>query len=406
MIEDLRLTMSTSTSAKAEKLSESELLSFLLNYGADNNFSIALWRLPNQTCKHIILSHKHQFVKRDYRIEELSEGFIFAPYDKDKESVFLPTDLSFSFDAGEIKSSRIASGQDGDSWLKDNYKYALKTLSTLNHANSETSETDQSFFKDIVTSSLHGIETGTFEKVVISRTKLITLAYDFNVLKVFQKLCNTYPNALVSFVRIPGVGSWLGATPEVLMCLQDKTIFKTVALAGTKAYHDQINLKSVAWTQKEIEEQALVGRYIISCFKKIRLREYEEHGPKTVVAGNLMHLKSDFTVDIKTTNLPLLGSTMLQLLHPTSAVCGMPLEAALSFIKNNEGYDREFYSGYLGPVNMNNNTSIFVNIRCMQLFSKHAILYAGAGITGDSIPEEEWNETELKLNTLLSVIIE
>ena len=60
--------------------------------------------------------------------------------------------------------------------------------------------------------------------------------------------------------------------------------FKTIALAGTKTFQEGANLKNIAWTQKDIEEQALVCRYIINCFKKIRLREYEEHGPRTVVA--------------------------------------------------------------------------------------------------------------------------
>jgi isochorismate synthase len=205
-------------------------------------------------------------------------------------------------------------------------------------------------------------------------------------------------------VSCPESGTWIGASPEVIVGLEDNTIFKTVALAGTKTFQDGINLKTVAWTQKEIEEQALVERYIISCFKKIRLREYDEQGPKTVVAGNLLHLKSEFTVDMKATNFPQLGSVMLQLLHPTSAVCGMPLEPALKFLKEHEGYDRQYYAGYLGPVNFNNQTNLFVNLRCMQLQDQQALLYAGAGITIDSDPEEEWNETELKLNTLLKVI--
>ena len=137
---------------------------------------------------------------------------------------------------------------------------------------------------------------------------------------------------MISFVSIPETGSWLGASPELLVSVEDKTTFRTTALAGTLPYTEGTNLKTVAWTQKDIEEQALVERYIISCFKKIRLREYEEHGPKTVVAGNLMHLKSDFTVDMKATNFLQLGSVMLHLLHPTSAVCGVPLDTALEFL--------------------------------------------------------------------------
>jgi isochorismate synthase len=210
---------------------------------------------------------------------------------------------------------------------------------------------------------------------------------------------------MVSFVSSPIIGTWIGATPEVLVSVEDNRIFRTVALAGTKAFTEGTNLKQVAWTQKEIEEQALVSRYIISCFKKIRLREFEEHGPKTIVAGNLMHLKTDFTVDMKATNFPQLGSVMLKLLHPTSAVCGMPLETALDFLKEHEGYNREFYSGYFGPVNVQNNITLFVNLRCMQLFGNQALIYAGAGVTIDSVPSTEWEETEMKMNTLLNVIL-
>jgi isochorismate synthase len=217
-------------------------------------------------------------------------------------------------------------------------------------------------------------------------------------------LCGVYKNALISFVSTPETGSWLGASPELLVSVQDKRIFKTTALAGTQAYSDGVNIKTVAWTQKDIEEQALVERYIISCFKKIRLREYEEHGPRTVVAGNLIHLKSDFTVDMEATNFPRLGSVMLQLLHPTSAVCGVPLDTSLEFIHKYENYDRQYYTGYLGPVNFLNRSDIFVNLRCLQILEQKLTLYAGAGITQDSIPEKEWEETELKLNTLLKVI--
>ena len=180
--------------------------------------------------------------------------------------------------------------------------------------------------------------------------------------------------------------------------------FRTVSLAGTQRYIPGMDLRSVAWTEKEIEEQAMVCRYIISCFKKIRLREYDEHGPRTAVAGNLLHLKTDYVVDMTATNFPQLGSVMLQLLHPTSAVCGMPLEPATKFLKSNEGYDREYYSGFLGPVNFRNQSSIFVNIRCMQLITNEAILYAGAGVTIDSIPDKEWEETEMKFETLMATL--
>jgi len=148
----------------------------------------------------------------------------------------------------------------------------------------------------------------------------------------------------------------------------------------------------------------MVGRYIVEQFKTIRLREFSETGPSSSRAGNMIHLKTEYTVDIKNGYFPELGTVMLHLLHPTSAVCGMPKFSALRFIAANEHLNREFYSGFLGPVNMDGVSRLYVNLRCMQILQKHAVLYAGAGITHDSIPEKEWDETTLKCQTLLDVM--
>jgi isochorismate synthase len=116
-----------------------------------------------------------------------------------------------------------------------------------------------------------------------------------------------------------------------------------------------------------------------------------------------MHLRTDFMVDMKKENYPLLGTQMLQLLHPTSAVCGMPKEAAMDFIIQKEGYDRAYFSGFLGPVHIDGESNIYVNLRCSQLLEQVALTYAGAGITAESEPEKEWLETRLKMDTIRQV---
>jgi isochorismate synthase len=82
----------------------------------------------------------------------------------------------------------------------------------------------------------------------------------------------------------------------------------------------------------------------------------------------------------------------------------MPLENAQQFLKANEGYDREYYTGFLGPVNVKNESHLFVNLRCMQVLTKSALLYAGAGVTIDSDPQKEFEETELKMEAILNII--
>lgn len=396
--------MDTLSAASHLKYSESQLLSFLISHAARSDNPVALWRLPASGLTHLIISDKYAQVDREQFVEELDPGFLMAPFAKSGQRLYLKADQLFTFENGNLKP-RTSLEETSAQWLLDKLpaikveKYKPRHVEPINPPDGSKES-----FLEIVRKAVAEIDHGNLEKIVPSRTRTVTLSDDFDVIEAFQKLCLAYPQALISFVSMPGIGIWLGASPEVLVSVKDKKIFKTVALAGTLPFQPDTDLRTVAWTQKEIEEQALVERYVISCFKRVRLREYEEHGPKTVVAGNLMHLKSEFTVDMKATNFPQIGSVMLDLLHPTSAVCGMPLESSLDFLKRHEGYDRRFYAGYLGPVNVYNNIELFVNLRCMELSGSQGILYAGAGVTADSIPEKEWSETEMKFNTLLNVI--
>jgi isochorismate synthase len=397
---------STKTSTFKATHQEEELFHILLNHAHSNDYSFALWRLPNSQTKNLIISFSST-ISATVVLEEMPEGFIFSPFDKQKQRYYLKADLAFSFTDGTLREPKSPTEISSQNWLQEvvSKSPANKGTPHFAHHTGTVNASTRNQFEQLVQKCVEQIEAGVLEKIVPSRTKSIELPDSFDCIQAFQNLCKAYPNAMISLISIAGTGTWIGATPEVLVSVENKSTFKTVALAGTKAFTEGTNLKNVAWTQKEIEEQALVSRYIINNFKKIRLREFEEHGPKTVVAGNLMHLKTELTVDMKATNFPQLGSVMLELLHPTSAVCGMPLEPSLEFLKQHEGYDREFYSGYLGPVNLHNDIHIFVNLRCMQLFEKQAIMYAGAGVTIDSVPEQEWEETEMKFNTLLNVIL-
>lgn len=378
-----------------------DLLGRLIVFTLEHDYSLAAWRLPESATTYIILTIKPDYYQPADSFEEIGSGFIFHPFDSQQPGIFIKSDIQFVFEQGKLKTDEPSSAKAME-WLVKNIVEPsnLHTKAKLPASKTLNKTID---FIELVRHAINQIEHGYAEKIVPSRVKAVELSPAFDVQDAFLRLENSYPNALVSFVYTPKHGAWLGASPEILVSVQ-KNIFRTVALAGTQAHTTGMNLKQVAWTQKEIEEQALVSRYIINCFKKIRLREFEEHGPKTVVAGNLMHLKTDFAVDMKSTNFPQLGSVMLRLLHPTSAVCGTPLETSRKFLLEHEGYPREFYSGFLGPVNMHESSHLFVNLRCMQLFADQAWLYAGAGVTADSIPEKEWEETEMKMNTLLQVI--
>lgn len=372
------------------------------------NFATAIWRLPNQSEISIVVDFSDKLELQTYSLEQTDKGFAFSPFqNKNKDG----TDLLGYFIKADWYFTSNSELQEPSFRASEREKKFFETLENhlQNHSEEQTElpsyhliETPSQSHQNLVQKGVESIKSGAFQKVVLSRRQEVTLEGEWKISDLFTKLCKMYPNALVSVVFIPEIGLWVGASPEILVSLDKNNIFRTMALAGTQAYNPDLEISQAVWTQKEIEEQALVSRYIINTFKKIRLREFEEDGPKTVRAGNLIHLRTDFWVDLNEVQYPDLLTIMLGLLHPTSAVCGMPKPESLDFILKNEGYNREFYCGFLGQVNFQKETHIFVNLRCMQIINaQKAYVYAGGGITAHSNPQKEWNETVHKTQTLL-----
>lgn len=362
------------------------MITVLIANALKKDDSFCLWKSPGVDEKFLLIT-REVLLENEINLQGNLSGFVYAPFNPSDQKIIFQQDKLYKFRDGKLIEGKLPKDLEPDDALQIDF-----------HFNPVSSEAAADY-EELVQKSISKIEAGEFEKVVPSRFEDVPFQPNTNLIKTFELLCIQHPLAFVSFVSSPQTGTWMGATPELLVSVSQNK-FKTIALAGTLPYTPDTYLKTVAWTQKEIEEQALVSRYIINCFKKIRLREYEEHGPKTIVAGNVMHLKTEFEVDMQATNFPQLGSVMLKLLHPTSAVCGMPLEPAFEFLKSNEGYSRQFYSGYLGPLNIQNQSHLYVNLRCMQFFNDRLRIYAGAGVTKDSAPKEELTETKMKMDNL------
>lgn len=385
-------------------------------------FPAAMWRLPHQEQVRLLIAVTEGTSHRQPDLEALPAGFVVSPFivPDTNEVLFLEGDIIFTVLPDEqIQEVNCRLGEEHPSvkQLLDTAReiQALKRdtpqlpASTGLFALASDQTEEHKRFKKAVELAVEAIRQEQFAKVVLSRTRELTYNEDFRPVKAFTKLAATYSSAFISLVYLPEQQeTWLGASPETLVSTDAQGIFRTASLAGTQvartATGELLPKAEVRWGQKEIEEQALVSRYIVECFKKIRLREYLEKGPKTVQAGNLYHLRTDFEVDTQAVGFPGLDSVMLRLLHPTSAVCGMPKEPALRFLTEVEGYDRTYYSGYLGPVNVEQESHLFVNLRTMRLADGVATVYAGAGITEDSDPQREWEETQLKCQTLLRVL--
>lgn len=361
------------------------------------------WSLPQSNTSFLLIDTRPELEMQEHELEEVKPGFLVNSFLSSHpcKSILLKADVLIISEEEEHRTelNPVLSASHLDQFFQD-------IQVNPDQIEEHTPHTDEAkSYTKLVKEAVNEITNGNAQKIVLARYEDHKIPPNLDFYRKFEELNYLYPNAMTYACYLPDEGVWLGATPEELIELRGNKHFKTVALAGTQSLPEGAKLSDLTWTQKEIEEQALVSRYIIDCFKKIRLREFDEHGPRTVKAGQMAHLKTQFEVDMEATHSPRLGTTMLNLLQPTSAVCGMPLSKSLAFIRENEGFDREFYSGFLGPVRIKDNTNLYVNLRCARLKGNLVRFYAGAGITEDSDPEKELIETDLKLKTMKRVIL-
>lgn len=298
------------------------------------------------------------------------KGFVFAPFSKDKNAVLIQPD--------EV--------------LNSNFKADQKQIVS----NDRVSDKGKVNHLELVKSGIHQIKMGSLKKVVLSRK--IEVETTKSPLDLFQNLLVQYPNAFCYLFHHPKVGMWCGATPETLIGIYHGELH-TMALAATLPY--LVN-EEPKWGAKELEEQLMVSDFIADNLKGL-MENLEIGNVESVKAGNLWHLRSDVKGTIaKGVSL----SKILEALHPTPAVCGVPVALARDFIMQNENYTRTFYTGFLGELNLNSEgaSEFFVNLRCMELAGDKAHIFVGGGITEASDPQSEWQETQNKSRTMLNIL--
>lgn len=307
-------------------------------------------------------------------------SFVCSPY--------AAGNLAYLFDANLIFKNDEVIYQ--DQWYKE-----LDDLETQMPGENNYATIEQ--FITYVNEAKRELSQEKLNKVVAARAEKISIPGSFNRAIYFQRLNETYPEACVYYFSIPGMGTWAGASPEKLLALDEQKL-TTVALAGTRHLSEDRE-----WTVKERQEQSITASYIR---KKLQQQEiaFKETAVASISTGELQHLHSQFEGNFPQVDQEEKWNRILNKLNPTPAVCGEPRDKAMSFIAEHENLERRFYSGFIGMTDGKGNARLFVNIRCLQWIDDAVILYAGAGITPDSNAEEEWKETERKLNALKSLI--
>ncbi|RKS25020.1 isochorismate synthase [Flavobacterium endophyticum] len=340
----------------------------------ENKLPFVLYSKPNETVA-VGIFQKDDSLHFTTDFTEI--GFVFAPFEG-KDFVVLPE-----------KESEV--------YIEN---YALTPNKSTANSVAEANTSGKENFEELVQKGIDTIREGDFKKVVLSRKESVVLE-QIDIFLLFQKLLSAYPAAFKYCFFHPKIGWWLGATPEQLLKVSNDRI-KTVALAGTQVYHEG----EITWENKEQEEQQFVTEFILDGLKSY-VAEQTISEPYTFRAGNIVHIKTD--IEARLQNQEDLGM-IIKILHPTPAVCGLPKKEAKEFILKNEGYDREYYSGFLGELNKDfakgqeQNSDLFVNLRCMKVENKTANLFIGCGITKDSIPEKEFLETVNKSLTMKNIL--
>lgn len=237
------------------------------------------------------------------------------------------------------------------------------------------------------------IQEGKLKKAAIAQIQQFNMPQDFNFVDFLLQLRSAYPNAFISYISTPFTGTWIGATPELLLSKQNNEL-KTVALAGTI-----VDDGLAQWTEKEKVEQDFVSQHVTEVLLSLNLGELFVSELKEIRIGNLVHLIKEFVLKSNSELHADAVENVAFALHPTPAVGGLPKLPSIEYIQQVENYNRSYYAGFLGPVDTD-NAKLFVNLRCMTLINQIIYFFGGAGITADSIAANEWIETNNKINLI------
>lgn len=363
----------------------------LLDCLTRSRLSFALYRLPwTDECYFVLQQSGDVEQLADIRELNKKKGFVMAPFlQSDHHPLIVIRPDITAYDWDEI-SEAISSLECADALLT--CKNQTEKLSPF-----VSEETDKERYTQAFERFITPLQKKHFQKLVLSRSSTKHINDDFSPLAAFVRACNNYPRMMTYLCHTPVSGTWVGSTPEILLSGHGKE-WHTVALAGTMPMQNEV--MPMDWNKKNQDEQGYVADYIRRIIKKFG-NKMNEKGPYTARAGQLVHLKTDFYFLLKNTDN--IGN-LLQELHPTPAVCGLPKEDAFRFILENEGYDRSYYSGFIGWLDTEGHTDLYVNLRCMEIKPGETTLYAGGGILASSEIESEWTETGDKMNTMKSIL--
>ncbi|MCA1011044.1 isochorismate synthase MenF [Halobacillus halophilus] len=268
----------------------------------------------------------------------------------------------------------------------------------------DSEEIDPSGWKKSIEQATEDIKKGLLDKVVLARELRITFDDPVQLAAVIKALAETQPNSYIFAFESEGE-YFVGATPERLAKL-DKQQLVSTCLAGTirrgKTKEEDVQLgEDLLYDPKNRQEHQFVVEMIRQAVEACCYNVQIPEAPVLYPLKNLQHLYTPVTAVLEK------GYTLLDViekLHPTPALGGMPQKKSVDYIRTNEKLNRGWYAGPIGWFDMHNNGEFAVAIRSALIKSDKASLFAGCGVVEDSDPDAEYEETHVKLKPMLSVL--
>lgn len=233
------------------------------------------------------------------------------------------------------------------------------------------------------------------EKVVVARRSCVTALRDIDPVAVAKRL--ERPGATVFCIRRRGV-AFVGATPERLFRKRERHVL-TEAIAGTASLEGDPSGRRLFASAKDVHEHQLVVDGISSALSA--MRGDVSIGARTLrTIGPIAHLATPIEARLAGN---VSAFQILEALHPTPAVGGVPRETALRWIADHEP-DRGWYAGPIGWIDANGNAEVHVALRSALIIGARAYAYAGCGVVDGSDAQAEYAETALKLAPMLAAL--
>jgi len=237
------------------------------------------------------------------------------------------------------------------------------------------------------------VDSGELNKLVLAVRQLVLLNKPLDHLALLTSLRRYQKGSCRFLWKRSHDESFFGASPERLLSIK-KTILQTDALAGTAGCHDE------GWdllrSEKNLREHELVVSSITNQLIEKGLDPIRLRTPRLARHGHLIHLHTP----LKASSKGLSALELVETLHPTPAVAGLPRSKAMQWLRTLEPFDRESYAAPIGWVDNLGNADFRVAIRCGYTKGSHLFLMAGAGLVKGSLLESELHEVELKLAVL------